>query len=110
VEKHFADAIDAALSNQVKKIAFVSTAQYSATDKSVILCDASGGGIVVNLPSASVATGYTYFIKKTDASTNTVTVSAYGSETIDGAPTVLLSLQYESLVIVCDGSRWLIFN
>jgi hypothetical protein len=45
-------------------------------------------------------------IKKVDASANTVTVDGNAAETIDGVTTKVLSAQYASISIICDGSTW----
>jgi hypothetical protein len=74
----------------------------------VILCSASGGAWTLTLPAAGGTgmTGKTYWIKKTDSSTNAITVDANSSETIDGQTTILLRDQYEVLEIVSDGTNW----
>jgi hypothetical protein len=72
----------------------------------VVTCDASGGAFTVTLPAASGATGRIYHIKKTDSSGNAVTVDANASETIDGDLTKVISTQYDSMMISCDGSNW----
>ena len=72
----------------------------------VALCDCTSNAITINLPAASTASGLQYHIKKIDSSSNTVTVDADGTETIDGALTQVISAQYESITIVCDGSNW----
>jgi hypothetical protein len=35
-----------------------------------------------------------------------VTIDGNAAETIDGDLTIDLTLQYESVMIVCDGSNW----
>ncbi len=82
------------------------TSAYTAALDHVILCDASGGAFTVTLPAASGATGRVYHIKKTDSSTNAVTVDGNASETIDGGTTATIAAQFESIMIVCDGSNW----
>lgn len=83
------------------------TANYTATKEDyVILCDASGGAFTVTLPVGLVEPGRSYHIKKTDSSANAVTIDAAGSETIDGDLTVGISAQYESLLLISDGSNW----
>jgi hypothetical protein len=72
----------------------------------VILCDATGGAIVVNLPAAAVSTGVAITVKKVDVSANTVTVDGNGTETIDGLTTKVLLTQYASTSVVCDGVGW----
>lgn len=79
------------------------TATLAATDCTV-LCDATGGAIVANLPAA--VDGTVYVIKKTDASVNTVTIDGNGAETIDGAATVVLAAQYASRMIQALSGAW----
>jgi len=83
------------------------TANYTAaaTDD-VILANATSGNIVVTLAAASGLTGHVYRIKKIDSSTNTVTITPNGSNKIDNASTVVMSVQYQSYEIVSDGSNW----
>lgn len=83
------------------------TTPLSASINQVILMNAAGGNKTVNLPAASVAgSGGTVVVKKVDSSGNTVTIDGSGAETIDGAATFVLSVQYESVTLVCDGSNW----
>lgn len=71
----------------------------------VILGDASGGAVTVNLPASS-GNKAMFVIKKIDSSANTVTVDGNSTETIDGSTTAVLRRQYESITLVCDGSNW----
>lgn len=71
-----------------------------------VICDASGGAFTITLPAASGATGRAYHIKKVDSSGNPVTVDGNANETIDGDPTKIINTQYDSMMIICDGSNW----
>lgn len=83
------------------------TTTYTATgDETVIACDATSAAFTVTLPAAASYTGKRYVIKKTDSSTNAVTIDGNSSETIDGATTTTINTQYEAIEIVCDGSNW----
>lgn len=85
------------------------TANYTATqDDRVILCDATSGAITITLPAASGLADKMFYIKKTDSSANAVTIDGNASETIDGATTKTLAAQYDSALIVCNGSNWFI--
>jgi len=75
------------------------------TDRT-ILCDASGKALTVNLPAAANVNKQVFNIKKTDATANTITVDGNSTETIDGATTYVITTQYESITIQCDGSDW----
>jgi hypothetical protein len=65
------------------------------------------GTTTITLPTAVGIAGRKYTVKNIDAAT-TVTVSANGAETIDGAPAKFLALQYQYLTILSDGANWLI--
>jgi hypothetical protein len=71
--------------------------------------DASGGAVVATLPSAvaTVAKGMFFYIKKTDASANPVTVQcAVGGQTIDGAGSVILTAEANVLMVYADGANY----
>jgi hypothetical protein len=78
----------------------------AATSEDVILCDASSGVITVNLYAASSNDGRKITIKKTDSSTNIVTIDGNASETVEGSTTYLLHTQNQLVTLVCDGSNW----
>lgn len=84
------------------------TTTYTAASEYTILCDATGGPFDIDLPAAAASTNKIYVIKKIDSSTNAVTVDGDGGETIDGAATQALAVQYQSITITCDGSNWFI--
>lgn len=73
-----------------------------ATQKHII-CD---GTFTINLPAAASSTGKIYNIK--NKGSGTVTIDANSAETIDGAATLNLTVQYESYTIICDGTEWFI--
>lgn len=83
------------------------TGDITLTDEySVIPVDASGGNITVTLPAAGSGIGTVYYIKKIDSSSNTVTIDANASETIDGVTTKVISSQYVSTTIVQTATQW----
>jgi hypothetical protein len=85
------------------------TANYTiATSDTVVLADATSGSVTITLPTASSASGYRFFIKRIDNSANSVSVQRQGSDTIDGATSQSLSLQYMSITVVSNGSNWYI--
>lgn len=83
------------------------TASFTASQSYFYPVDATSGSITVTLPLASTMLGKQYMIKKMDASANTVVVVRTGSDTIDGATSVTLTNQYNSLTVISDGiSKW----
>lgn len=76
------------------------------TDEDVIFVNASGGNVVVTLYTAVGHSGYEILVKKTDSSSNTVTIDGHGTETIDGSTSKVLSNQYEAVYLTSNGSNW----
>lgn len=75
-------------------------------DDYLILVDAAGGAVTVNLPAAASSAGRVLVVKKTDASGNAVTVDPNAAETIDGAATQTITGQYDAVAMICDGAGW----
>lgn len=87
------------------------TTTYSVTTSdNVILVDDSGGSWTLTMPTAVGNTGHTYYIKKTNNSTNTVSLATTSAQTIDGNASSVLKLatQQESYELISDGSNWII--
>ncbi len=85
------------------------TYTQTPTDASILVDDdTAGGAVTITLLAASEAgDGKTLEVKKL-GTTGSVTIDGSGSETIDGATTKVLSTQYDSIIIRCDGSSWFI--
>lgn len=85
------------------------TSSYTVTSSdTVVFADATSGNVTITLPAASGLTGYRFYVKRIDGSANTVTVARSGSDTIDGATSHTLSLQYMAIGLVSNGSAWYI--
>ena len=81
--------------------------------EAIILVDTSAstganGPVTISLSSASNESGNKYTIKKIDADANNVTIDAFSTETIDGVTTKVISTQWDTVQVVCDGSEWFI--
>ena len=72
--------------------------------------DASGGAVTIVLPTAASIAGQTFIIRKNDSSANAVTIDGYSSETINGAATLAISVQYTSYTIMSDGTNWMVIG
>lgn len=76
------------------------TASFTATKSNGwYRCNANSGAITATLPPA-IGGGYRLGFIKTDSSINAVTVDGDGSETINGATTKVLSLQYDTVTVM----------
>ena len=83
------------------------TANYTVTaNDETILGNASGGQITFSLPAVSGTQGKRYYFKKVDSTASGVIIDPDGAETIDGAATYGLTVQYEGILIESDGSTW----
>lgn len=77
----------------------------------VYLLSSFGGALTARLPPANAAKaiGRMVTIKKTDVSTNAVTVSVQGGSGPDGYNQTLAA-QYQSITVVSDGGQWYIVS
>lgn len=107
------DDIDALLKQGItitpqssQTMGFVATSSIRV--KYLYPCDATSGAFAATLPTAvSAGSGSTIFFKKTDVTTNAITVTRASSDTIDGANTFVLNTQYSVLGLISDGvSKW----
>lgn len=64
------------------------------------------GSVTITLPAASTCTGHIFFIKKVSAASNDVIISRSGSDTIDGATSKTLTLQWSSITLQSNGTTW----
>lgn len=91
-------------------VAFVAkTAAYavSALDNTVT-GDTTAGAFSLTLPTAVGIAGRLYRFKKTDSSGNVLTIATTSSQTIDGAASYSLAVQYKYVVVESDGANWLV--
>lgn len=73
----------------------------------LILADATSGAFAVSLPVvATLTAGWQVTVIKTDSGSNAVTVDTPGAETINGAASRSLALQYQAETYVFDGTNW----
>ncbi len=77
----------------------------AANDDSIYVT--TSGAFTLFLPAISGASsGRKITIKKVDSAANTVTVTSYGSETIDGAANYALATQNKYVTVQSDGTNW----
>ncbi len=71
-------------------------------------CSDAGGSFTITLPTAASATGVEYTFRKTNSSTNTITIDGSGAETIDSFASLLLYSQRDILTIYSNGTEWIV--
>jgi hypothetical protein len=81
------------------------SASAACNGAAVVIADATSGSIVMTLPTPLA--GQMITIKKICPSANTVTITP-PSGTIDGAASKVLTVQYQSITVVCDGTNYFI--
>ena len=85
------------------------TAAYTADYQELVICDPSGGGFTVTLPYANGHVGEQVVVKNNTTSTNTITIAASGTETVDGAATTSIASSRSSLTFAATlESAWVI--
>lgn len=86
-------------------VATVTSSPFTVTGEDVVLVnDDTAGATTVNLPAAA-AVGRVVRVKKL-GTTGDVTVDGDTTETIDDGLTATLTVQYESISLVSDGTEW----
>ena len=83
----------------------VTAASATCNGAAVVLANAAINAINMTLPTPLAGQVITF--KKTDSSANTVTITP-PSGTIDGATNKVLTVQYQSITVVCDGTNYFI--
>lgn len=86
----------------VSSVATNTTAGAVALKDYVYICTTT---MTLTLPTA-VGNNNMYTIKSNDA-THTITVATTSAQTIDGASTVSLAVQYQSISVVSNGTNWM---
>jgi hypothetical protein len=96
--------VNGSISGAGFKQAYVTkTGAYTATNDDYVI-DCTSGTFTVTLPASSGRTGRILIIKNSGA--GTITVDGNGAETIDGAATYSLAVQYATVQIISDGTNW----
>lgn len=89
------------------------SASIVMTERNMIVgVNAAGGNITLTMPLATTAkNGFQITFQKRDSSANTVTITRSGSDLINGAASVILTQQYDTAQLVCDGATlWYAFG
>ena len=87
----------------------VTASTVALGDDKFVLADGSSSSITLVLPSASQNPGKVYYLKKVDATTNSVILTTQSGDLVDGGSTATLTRQYEAVAALSDGSNWYIF-
>lgn len=80
----------------------VVTSDHVMGTESIVLVDASAGDVDVTIPAVASRLGDELVVMKIDSSSNSVTVTASGGDTIAGAPIQTFTMQGQSIRILSD--------
>jgi hypothetical protein len=86
----------------------VITSDYSCSSgDTTIIVDTTTAAIQVTLPLASTENGRIIIVKDSEgsASVNNITVESQGSETVEGATSLLIQSDYGSIILASSGSE-----
>jgi hypothetical protein len=90
------------------------TTNYTVTTSDgkdvLVKSDASGAAFTVTLYTSVANSGRIVRVVKTDTSANVVTVDANGAETINGQTTIALTVRYDTVSLISDGTGWFVLN
>ena len=82
----------------------------ATTADGLLVVDATDGNVEVRLPVSRPVGGKLYYVKKSDATANTVTITPNGTETIDGAASEVLGAQNESVILIARDGSWTVLG
>ncbi|TET08527.1 MAG: hypothetical protein E3J83_03555 [Candidatus Atribacteria bacterium] len=103
------DAITEMQAEMRRVTAKTTTATLTSSEGGFVKVTAASAWTLGLPPASGDLTGLTYFIVKTDANSNLITIDANASETINGAFTYVgLQHQWNWVIIRLDGSNWVI--
>lgn len=92
----------------ISAVPVTKTADYNITAEDYYLfADSSGGSFSFYLPPAADVPSVVFIIKKI-VSSNLVTIIPDGAETIEGNSSAVLSVQYDYISIMSDGTNWVV--
>lgn len=95
------------LDNTSYTVRSVTAATTLTNQDSLLLCQPSGGAFTVTVPLASSVQPGRNFIVRSTGTTNAVTVSRSGSDTINGGTSVTLaSGAVSACELYTDGTNW----
>lgn len=77
-------------------------------DSRLFKVDATDNSLTLTLPPAASVVGKTYVFKKMDASPNSMIIAGDGVELIDDFATVSTNSRYDSIIMVSDGTGWVL--
>ena len=92
--------------DKVRVVVAAGAVTVGTDDYIVVVNKTVGAATTVNLPAG--VTGQVFIIKdgKGDAGTNNITIDGNAAETIDGTATKVISTNYNSAMIVWNGTEW----
>jgi hypothetical protein len=88
------------------QLASASASVSLATD--VVIASAAASSVVITLPQAAMNRGRKILVKRSDDSANACSVAAASGQTIDGAASYALLVQFDSVTAISDGSNWFV--
>ena len=76
---------------------------------SILYLDATSNNITITLPTLASSARRMYWFKRIDSTANVVTIDGDGAETIEGATSITIDQENESLILHSQTSDWSIF-
>lgn len=109
VEIYDRDPVDGSIGSSGAVVEVTSDTTITlANATNLLLVDASSGPVTITLIAAATAgDGFELSVKKSDNSANAVTIDPNGSETVEGAATLILTEEDQTVTIRSDASNWL---
>lgn len=72
----------------------------------IIKVDASSANVTITLPDATTAFIQRYDVKAIALAGNSLTIDTVGSQTVDGDPTIVVTVVNSNITMIPDGANW----
>lgn len=84
-------------------------ADRTANNNEALVVDSTSASVTIALPPVATSEGFLVSATK-EVAANSVTFDANGAETINGSGTLALSSQWDTAMLLCDGTQWVKIN
>lgn len=97
-------------SNSRGRVKQITANETADNGEMVIFASAAPSAIAYSLPAAATYPGRIITVKKIDSSANAVTIETSAGETIDGASSKSITVQWNFYTFISNGSNWFIIS
>ena len=103
---------DESLRGAVTTVSNADTPHTLAVDTDYLLVQTNAGVVRIVLPlAATMGSGRRFMVKDStgNSTTSNITIAVSGSDTIDGASTYVVNVNFAAICLLSDGTNWFVY-